>query len=225
MPGQASKRKQFTESAELDQTRTKLLEAAEAVFAERGFQAATVREISARSGANIAAINYYFRDKLGLYSEVLERSICANQGEVLREALEQSKTPEEALRKVIHGMLQRMWGKERGTWHMRLMAHEMVRPTPALPQVINKALRPRYDNLRKIIGSILHLPSDDDATRLCAHSVIGQVLHYAHARPVIGLLWPDLKMTPERARQIAEHITDFTLCHLQTMAKKNKQKQ
>ena len=224
MPVGAPRRKPPIDSEDLDQTRTKLLEAAGAVFAERGFQAATVREISARSGANVAAINYHFRDKLGLYSEVLERSICANQGEVLREALEQSKTPEEALRKVIHGMLQRMSGGERGPWHMRLMAHEMVRPTPALAQVINKALRPRYDGLRRIIGSILHLPADDDATRLCAHSVIGQVIHYAHARPVIGLLWPELKMTPERARQIADHITDFTLCHLQAMAKKNKQK-
>lgn len=221
MYGQARQSKPSTNSEDPDQTRTKLLEIAGAIFAERGFQAATIREIAARSGANVAAINYHFRDKLGLYSEVLEQSICANQGEVIREALEQSRTAEEALRRVIHGMLQRMTVGGRGAWHMRLMAHEMVQPTPALAQVINTAMRPRYDSLRQIIASILHVSADDDVTRLCAHSVIGQVVHYAHARPVIGLLWPDLKMTPERLNEIADHIADFTLCHLHAMAKKN----
>jgi AcrR family transcriptional regulator len=50
-----------------DPTREKLLEAAGQIFAEHGFQAATVREICSRAGANVAAINYYFGDKVELY--------------------------------------------------------------------------------------------------------------------------------------------------------------
>jgi hypothetical protein len=44
--------------------------------------------------------------------------------------------------------------------------------------------------------------------------VIGQVVHYIHARPVIGLLWPELKMSPETTEEIAGHITDFSLAAL-----------
>ncbi|MCU1343136.1 MAG: transcriptional regulator, TetR family, partial [Candidatus Acidoferrum typicum] len=60
-----------------DPTREKLLEVAEHVFADRGYQAATIREICVRAGANVAAVNYHFGDKLGLYTEVLQQSIRA----------------------------------------------------------------------------------------------------------------------------------------------------
>src|SRR5215831_1144132 len=54
-------------------TRERLLEAAGQVFSEKGFRDATVREIVRRAGgANIAAVNYHFRDKEGLYAAVLE---------------------------------------------------------------------------------------------------------------------------------------------------------
>ncbi len=51
--------------------KAKLLEAAGQMFARGGFHAATVQEICERADANIAAVNYHFRDKLGLYREVL----------------------------------------------------------------------------------------------------------------------------------------------------------
>src|ERR1700743_147511 len=50
-----------------DSTRKKLLEVAGRVFAEHGYYAATVRDICAQAGSNVAAVNYHFRDKLGLY--------------------------------------------------------------------------------------------------------------------------------------------------------------
>ena len=54
-----------------DGTRERLLEAAGEVFAQKGFREATIREICARAGANIAAINYHFGGKERLYAEVL----------------------------------------------------------------------------------------------------------------------------------------------------------
>lgn len=54
-------------------SRAALLQAAEALFDERGYQAATVREIGERAGVDPALIARYFGGKEGLYLAALER--------------------------------------------------------------------------------------------------------------------------------------------------------
>jgi TetR/AcrR family transcriptional regulator, regulator of cefoperazone and chloramphenicol sensitivity len=196
-----------------DPTRDKLLEAAGQVFAEHGFHAATVREICSRAGANVAAVNYYFGDKVELYEEVLSQAVCAAQDAAMRETVA-TLPPKVALRRVIRYMVGKLCGAGRPSWTMRLMAHEMAQPTPVLARVIDEVIGPNYAMLRRIIGRMLELPPDHEKTRFCAHSVIGQVLHYMHARPVIAQLWPDLEMTEESMDRIAQHIADFSLAYL-----------
>ena len=57
---------------ESEPVRTAILEAALDVFAEHGFAAATVRQITELAGVNVAAVNYYFHSKDGLIRDVLE---------------------------------------------------------------------------------------------------------------------------------------------------------
>jgi len=192
--------------------RAKLLDAAGIVFAESGYQGATVREICARAGVNIALVNYYFGDKLELYSEVLRESMGPMKDEI--RALESGLPPEEALRDLIRATMQRIFRAERPGWHYGLMLHEIAQPTPALTNVINETMRPLYDRFRGLIGGMLALPPDDDKVRLCAHSVISQVVHYKHALYANSLLWPELEMTPARVEQISNHIADFSLAYL-----------
>jgi TetR/AcrR family transcriptional regulator, regulator of cefoperazone and chloramphenicol sensitivity len=204
-----------------DNTRAKLLDAAGQVFAEVGYHAATIRKICARAGTNIALVNYHFRDKFGLYTEVLRQSVCADQLQAVRNLLAQGAPPEDILRVLIRARLQSACGGDRPDWHFRIMAHELAQPTPALSQVINETMRPIYGRLREIIGGLLGLSPDDGKTRLCAHSVMSQVLFYALARPVLVRLWPEFKMTPEQLDQIADHIADFSLAYLRETGSKD----
>jgi AcrR family transcriptional regulator len=199
-----------------DDTRSRLIEAAGQVFAESGFQRATVREICARAGVNIALVNYHFGDKLELYSEVLRRSIGAPHGKI-NTALQSSAPPEEIIRQTIRAMLLHIFGPDRPGWHFRLLAHELAQPTPAISIVVNETARPVYDGIRAAVGAIIGLPRDDDRTRLAAHSIISQVVHYSHGRNMCAQLWPDLIMTPQRIEQIAAHIAAFSLAGLEQM--------
>ena len=56
-------------------TREKLLDAAERLFAEQGFDSTSLRQITAAAGANLAAVNYHFGSKEDLIVEVLDRKI------------------------------------------------------------------------------------------------------------------------------------------------------
>lgn len=194
--------------AHTDPTRNKILEAAGEIFAEQGFQAATVRDICARAGSNLASVNYHFGDKAGLYIEVLR----AATGNVHAETLTPSETPEETLRHLIFAMCRRMLASDRPSWALRLMAHEMSRPSEALDRVVEEIIRPSYLHLCETLGEILELPPGDRITRLCAHSVISQIVHYKNNQPVIARLWPDLKMTDADVEEISGHIFEFSIC-------------
>ena len=99
------------------------------------------------------------------------------------------------------------------------MLHELAQPTPALAVVVENLIRPNSRVLCAIVGQILDRPPLDETTRLCAHSIMAQVVHHLHARPVIALLWPDLKATPETLDKIANHITEFSLAALHAFRK------
>src|SRR3984957_20067042 len=128
-----------------EDTRTKLLDAAGQVFAESGFQAATVREICARAGVNIALVNYHFGDKLELYTEVLRHSVGASGNGIINTALASTAPPEGAFRELIHAMLLRVCRADRPGWHFQLMMHELAKPTQAMASVIDEKMRPVYD--------------------------------------------------------------------------------
>src|SRR5580658_2499787 len=119
-----------------DATEARILDSAGHVFAETGFQAAKVRDICARAGVNIAAVNYHFGDKLGLYKEVLQFALCAAGTAAQIELGMPGKTPEEKLRRYVRGTLQQMYGEGQPAWPVRLMTHELAQPTPAFEGVV-----------------------------------------------------------------------------------------
>ncbi len=205
-------------------TKAKLLEAAGQVFARAGFHAATIQEICARAGANIAAVNYHFRDKLGLYREVLR---YAQGAEVEARARQRALSKLPAQRRLglfIHGILEHLFGAGRSSWSAQIIAHEMAQPTAALQQLIEEEARPGFEGLKKIVSDIIGAPVTADRTVLCTNSVVGQCLHYFHSRPVVAELWPELQMTPERIDEIAEHITTFSLLALRRIRKTKEKK-
>ncbi len=59
---------------DLDTKRERIVDAAGELFAERGFDGTTVRDICQAADANVAAVNYYFGDKQRLYVEAVVRA-------------------------------------------------------------------------------------------------------------------------------------------------------
>jgi AcrR family transcriptional regulator len=199
----------------LDETHSRIIDAAGEVFAEAGFEKATVREICTRAHANVAAVNYHFGDKLGLYTEVLKAAAC--NGRAAADEGQLQANPEQALRHFIHGMFRRMHEADRPSWYARVMMHELAQPTAALDVVVEQMVRPNSRILCTIVGKLLERPPDDEITRLSAASVIAQVVHHVHARPVISKLWPEMSASPARMETIANHIADFSLAALHAL--------
>jgi TetR/AcrR family transcriptional regulator, regulator of cefoperazone and chloramphenicol sensitivity len=200
----------------MDDTRQRLLQAATEIFAEKGFEATTVREICARAQANVALVNYHFGDKMELYSEVLLKAFTPPEG-TPKPPL--PANPEDGIRIIVRAMLDKALVQgDQANLRYRLMLHEYTHPSSATPRVVNLTLRPVYDLLCKLVGQVANLCPDSDQARLCTHSILGQVIHYSRSGPVVAVLWPALKMTPAQRETIAEHITSVTLAHLRSIA-------
>jgi AcrR family transcriptional regulator len=205
-----------------DSTRKKLIEVAGRVFAEHGYYAATVRDICAQAGSNVAAVNYHFRDKLGLYTEVLQQSVRASNVYVMQDALDQDAPPEKILRDVIRARLSGVCRGDAADQKLRILLHELTQPTPAIDRILREITQPIYERMLELAGELIGLPAHDETTRLCAHSIMGQIMLYALGGALFGLVWQGFKMTPQRTERIAEHIADFSMAYLNEVAAKHR---
>jgi AcrR family transcriptional regulator len=191
-------------------TRARLLGTAERLFAERGFKAVTVREICAAARANVAAVNYHFGDKLGLYREVLRGATAAMRetNEAAREA-GKGKPAEEQLRRYVHVFLSRVLQKGNQSIH-RLITREMNEPTEALDTLVEEGVRPRIEYLSEIISRMLACALNDPRVLRCVASLQYQVLAY-FPNPVSTKLGFRFEPTPARIAEAAEHIAAFSI--------------
>jgi AcrR family transcriptional regulator len=192
-------------------TRERLLRAAGEIFAEEGFRAATVREISRRANVNVAAVNYHFRDKEGLYSSVLRYTLdSAIKKYPLELGLSEGATPENALRAFVRLLLSRVLDDGRPSWHGKLMAREFIEPTTAFDQMIEEAIKPLYQSLSAILKTLMGNGVDEERVRMCLMSIVGQCIYYFHVRPVIEKIY-QREFGPGDLEQLSDHITRFSL--------------
>lgn len=201
-------------------TEKRLLEAAGEIFAEHGYRAATVRQICEKARANIAAVNYHFGDKEGLYRAVL-RSVHRASAEKYQPSLPVTHaTPEQKLGVFVRSLLHRIFDEGRPGWHTKIMIREMLEPTPALDMLVEEGARPLHEELSSIVRELLGSAANDEVVRLSALSVMSQCVYYRRARPVITRLYPQQTYDSKEVERLGEHITQFSLLALQGLCKK-----
>ncbi len=195
------------------ETRDRLLHAAERLFADRGFKHVTVREICRAARANVAAINYHFGDKLGLYREIVQTAI-----EHMRATTEAAKeagvghAPDEQLRRYILIVNRRLLAATDGPLH-RVIAREMYDPTPAIDELVEQGLRPRLDYLISVVARVLDSDPGDPRVMRCAASINVQTIAYL-PNPIAERVGMPVKLTGNRIEEVASHIAEFSLAGL-----------
>ncbi len=201
------------------ETRQRVLDAAAQFFAERGYNHVTIRDICAAAQANVAAVNYYFHDKWGLYKELIQAIIeDSKRWQQEAHSAPPGTPPEERLRKYIHTYLRHVLASEdqKDSWRGKLMGREMTEPSPGLDLFIDEVIRPNSDRVGKLIAELTGLPPDDWRVGACVGSVQTQIVGYFG--PVVKRLLPRLEFTPEVIAAIADHITKFSLAGIRAIA-------
>ncbi|MBN1365788.1 MAG: CerR family C-terminal domain-containing protein [Syntrophaceae bacterium] len=212
-------------SPAISKTRAAIMEAAGKIFAEEGYSKATVRDICRQAGANIAAINYHFRDKKGLYLAVLNHyQEISFQSYPPDFGMKETKKPEEKLHAFIKSFLLRAMDEGRPAWFGRLLAREFTEPTWAFDILVEETIRPYFQLLTGIVSELLDKRAKKRKVRLCSMSIIGQCLYFRHSHPVISRLYPGESFGRKHIDELTKHITFFSLHGLIKEKKSSKAK-
>lgn len=196
-------------------TKDKILDAATEIFGKEGFKATTIRIIAAAAKVNVAAINYHFRDKEGLYGAVLAKVFDDGFTRFpSRFGFDDGDSPEEQLRAFIRGMFYRLLssaGWAGGSGRGRLIARELLEPTPAFELILERYIKPHKDVLVGILIGIIGSNPGPSRLMPCAISIIGQCIYYALAAPVIAKISGENQPNEDNLDRLAEFVWLFSL--------------
>jgi AcrR family transcriptional regulator len=192
-----------------DATQQRLLDAAEQVFSEKGYRAASVRDICKKAGANIAAVNYYFGDKEQLYIEAVKYAHRACVSGAPFPEWAPDTPPDHKLRDFIRVVATRMLSPQSPA-SLQLMMREMAQPTAACVAVVREYIEPMAHTLGAILTELLPNAAPQERY-LVAFSIMGQCLFYRNQRAIASLLVGEEAFRRFDAELVAEHVATFTL--------------
>jgi AcrR family transcriptional regulator len=195
----------------MDDTKQRLINAAGEMFAEKGYEAASIRDICQRAEANLAAVNYHFGEKRQLYVAAVRHAQCCRQEDVPFPEWPEDMPAVDRLRAFIETMFARMLAGDRPRWHLEIMLRELARPTEACAAVVEDYIRPMADTLRSILRDLLPHEMSEQQRWMIGFSVVGQVLFYYVHQPIIRLLIGPAGIEPIPLDQLADHVSRFTL--------------
>ncbi len=197
-----------------ESTRERLRRAATEIFVEKGYAGATVRDICKRAKANVAAVNYHFGSKEGLYENVLTtfKEECERRFPLDLD-LPPEPTPEDRLLACIRALLLRMAGDDDPVHAAqgKLMSMEIMNPTSVLDRLMTTYMMPCSAFLTGIVRDLLGPEAEADTVRVCVGGVVSQCVFYVQNRTVITRLYPGVSYDHQGLMRIAQDILRFSL--------------
>lgn len=176
-------------------TRTRLLEAGLDHFGRVGFEGANIRAIAAAAGANIAAINYHFGGKRGLYLAVANHIVEGISGaigpiaaEIIAIAAKPRLAPAEAraaLEQFVRTAGRLLATSPQAERWARFILREQLDPTDAFEIIYNSTMGRMHRTLTALVAAVLELDPESEQARLEAFSLLGQALIFRFARAAV----------------------------------------
>jgi TetR/AcrR family transcriptional regulator, regulator of cefoperazone and chloramphenicol sensitivity len=199
-----------------------LLEAAGHVFAKKGFEGSTAKEICELAGTNTAAVNYYFGGIEALYAAVLDEA----RGRIfsvraIEMALQGKTDPKAKLKAALDVIIQTLLGPVSSSWVLQLFGRDMVTASPTTHAAKEKLILPLARILRGFVGELMGLPEDDPAVaRGCLTLMAPVCILILGDRHIMKRALPHLGLGGEDAPVLARHMVDYALAGLKATAGK-----
>lgn len=200
--------KEVLQDSGRDEVRIRLLDAAEKLFCQKGFDQTSVRELTTEACCNLAAVNYHFGNKENLYAEMFRRQFATMIQHNL-DSIEQAMrcpdvTLETLLGAVIGPPIRRVIEGETNTQVMRLLVREVLNKRMEPDYIVRDMKDKMLDRLGRAFKQLVpQLPEDKLTLIVC--SVDGVLLHPFLFLDLYMKIMPDLTLD-----DLIEHMVRFT---------------
>ena len=202
-------------ASEQEDARARLIDAAIKLFAEKGYEGTSVRDLATAAGVNVAAVSYHFGSKDALYTEALRSCLapCGEMRERMQKHLDAAlknrsrKSAEEALRGCIQNFLEVLVSP--AAKHSHLVMREQSEGKQRFEPVIREFFQPVGSILREVILMLAPgLP--EMRVFMVISGIIGQCLHIYKARVSYRVLAGVDSHSPEYIEMASKHIAHLT---------------
>jgi len=177
------------------ETRTRILDAAEELFMQHGFEATSMRLLTAKAGVNLAAVNYHFGSKDALIEAVFRRRVDPMNAARIAE-LEQLEAdaggrllpPETIIRAFIGPSLRLIEdAKSGGRNFIRLLGRTYTEPAKPIRALIGQLYAPAMERYKNAFERALpHMPREELVWRL--HFMFGTLSYTLAATDAVQLI-------------------------------------
>jgi len=214
MPPPRSARRSIAMDALSQDTKTRILDAAETLFMEHGFEATSLRQLTGAAGVNLAAVNYHFGTKEELFQAVLTRRLDPMNQERIdlleryrREADPKSLSCEKILSAMLIPALRLARDEKRGGKHfLRVLGRAYADPAPFIRNFLSAQYAEMIARFKEaFLEALPHLTRQELTWRL--HFVMGALSYTLAGTDALKLM-----------AQVAPHEKDNDEMLLQRLA-------
>lgn len=195
--------------------RERLLDSAEGLFCEHGFDGASIRDIAASADCNIASVNYYFGGKEKLYQEVWRRHLMimrdARIASINKVMSQNGGKPEleDLLRSFAESFVGSLVDEDKTRCLNKLMAREWIDHHLPVNMFLDDIITPTLNAMHSAL--VKTCPGfDESKVPFIVLSIVGQLLHVLHVK-VIFQQCEESSLPKFDLNQVIDHIVKFSI--------------
>jgi len=192
------------------ETRTRILDAAEELFMQHGFEGTSMRLLTAKAGVNLAAVNYHFGSKDALIEAVFRRRLDPMNTERIA-ALERLENPsaEDIIRAFVGPSLRLIEdAKGGGRNFIRLLGRTYTEPAKTIRALIGQMYAPAMQRYKAALERALpQMPADELVWRM--HFMFGTLAYTLAATDTVQLIAGCKPEDRHDARLLEDRLTAF----------------
>lgn len=195
----------------MSSTREEILRAATELFSEKGFDNTTVRDICQHAEANVAAVNYHFKGKIGLGEAVID-NLFENVTEMQEiaqkeQTITSAKEWKAAICTFIYSFILDRDKEEYRNFHRsQLIFRELNHPTKLFQKMFKKYLGPHQKILIRLIKQGLPDDATDEVVAMWVITMMSQCVMF-RKKQVPSMEIAKIDFTAhENVKKVADHI-------------------